>query len=88
MKCIQCKKEIKEGFWCSIDCKKQFYMVHFMDSNLVYEIEEKNKNEQRKKRLNIIRDFEIFQEKNPNVDYIDFILCLGEEEVKTNDSKK
>ena len=33
MKCIQCKKDIKEkGLWCSMNCKKQFYIDKYSGS--------------------------------------------------------
>lgn len=88
MKCIQCKKEINEGFWCSIKCKKQFFIEQYYSSSMIYDIETSIKIEKKQNRKKAIKDFEVFQNKNPDKYYVDFILSLGEDEVKKNDKKR
>lgn len=88
MKCIQCKKEIEKGFWCSINCKRQFFIEQYYNSSMIYDIEESIRIENEKNSEKNINDYKIFKKKNFGKSYVDFVLSLSKNEVKKEWQKR
>lgn len=72
-KCIQCKKIIVSGLWCDIDCKKEFYREHYLDSALARNLELKHSIEKKAKLSEFQARFARYQKKNPGKGFLEFL---------------
>lgn len=77
MKCIQCGKKIKEGKWCSIDCKEKFYKENYMGSGMAHMIEDWNRKQKEINHKKFMIKFGAWKKKNPGKGLREYILSKG-----------
>jgi hypothetical protein len=74
MKCINCKKKIKEALWCSIECKEEFYLKQYAGSILAENLEAEYRKQRAIDRAESFRKYTEWKVKNPDKGLSDYIM--------------
>lgn len=84
MKCINCQtielkitKDVPNPKWCSTACKEQFYIDNFAGSALVEVIEHQLEKKKNLDREFMLREFEVWKNKNPGKGFVDMLQELA-----------